>query len=97
MSAKVFALVSVPSCATKKKESMTDAEIGVLVLLGFIVFIVGFVLYVKALVNAANSDRWGWVILMLVVWPLFIFYRSKPKEDRRFSVERREPSMREEP
>ena len=73
-----------------------DPQITVIVLVGFIVLVVGFILYIRALVNAANSDRWGWVILMLVVWPLFIFYRSKPREEdyrREPRADRREPTM----
>jgi hypothetical protein len=95
---KLISFFSAASCAAKKG-AMNDAEIAIIAIVGLVVIIVGLVLYIRALVNAANSDRWGWVILMLVLWPMFLFYRSRPREDRRpFSAEpRREPTMGEEP
>lgn len=36
--------------------------------------IYGFVAYIKALVNAARTEKWVWFVLMLMFWPLFIFY-----------------------
>jgi len=36
--------------------------------------IIGFVAYVKALVNAAKTEKWVWFVLMLLMWPIFIFY-----------------------
>jgi len=77
---------------------MTDQQVGVLLLLVGVVGIVVLVLYIRAIVNAANSDRWGWVILMLVIWPVFIFYRRRPRAEdyrREFSADRREPTIRE--
>ncbi len=46
----------------------------VLVLIIFIVVIVGFVAYIIALVNAAKHRKWVWFVLMLLFWPVFIFY-----------------------
>ena len=96
MSGKVFSLVSVPSCAARKGAT-DDTGIAILIFLGFIVFVIGLIMYIKALVSAANHNQWGWVILILFLWPMFIFYR-KPREERReFSEERREPTIGEGP
>jgi hypothetical protein len=43
-------------------------------LLGLGLLIYGFVAYIKALVNAARTEKWVWFVLMLLFWPLFIFY-----------------------
>jgi hypothetical protein len=42
--------------------------------LALIVILIGFVAYVKALVNAAKTSKWVWFVLMLLMWPIFFFY-----------------------
>jgi len=39
-----------------------------------LLIIIGFIAYIKALVNAAGRGKWAWFSLMLLFWPLFIFY-----------------------
>jgi len=36
--------------------------------------IIGFIAYIKALVNAASHGKWAWFSLMFLFWPLFFFY-----------------------
>ena len=37
----------------------------------------GFIAYIKALIDAAKNDKLGWLILMIFMWPMFIFYTKK--------------------
>jgi len=46
----------------------------IIILLGLIVIVIGFIAYVKALVNAAKTEKWLWFVLMLLMWPIFFFY-----------------------
>jgi Na+-driven multidrug efflux pump len=46
----------------------------IILLLIFMVFIFGFIAYIKSLVNAAKNNKWVWFVLMLLIWPIFIFY-----------------------
>jgi len=50
----------------------------VVFLVGFLMvcllIIIGFIAYIEALVNAASHGKWAWFSLMLLFWPLFIFY-----------------------
>jgi tellurite resistance protein TehA-like permease len=36
--------------------------------------LLGFVAYVAAMVNAAQTAKWVWFVLMLLIPPLFLFY-----------------------
>jgi len=36
----------------------------IIILLGLIVIVIGFIAYVKALVNAAKTEKWLWFVLM---------------------------------
>ena len=38
------------------------------------VFMFGFIAYIKSLVNAAKNNKWVWFVLMLLIWPIFILY-----------------------
>ena len=46
----------------------------IIILLALIGILIGFVAYVKALVNAAKTAKWVWFVLMLLMWPIFVFY-----------------------
>jgi hypothetical protein len=37
----------------------------------------GFVMYIKVLVDAAKTEKWGWFVLMLLMWPIFFIYLNK--------------------
>ncbi len=39
-----------------------------------IVALIGFIAYVKTMTNAAKTKKWTWFVLMLLMWPLFVFY-----------------------
>ncbi len=43
----------------------------------FLLFIAGVILYLIALADAAKREKWNWFILLLVIWPLFIYYLLK--------------------
>jgi len=37
----------------------------------------GVVAYIKALIDAAKTEKWGWFVLMLLMWPIFFIYLIK--------------------
>jgi len=44
------------------------------IILILIVYLYGFIAYIKSLVNAARTNKWIWFVLMLLMWPLFFLY-----------------------
>jgi Na+-driven multidrug efflux pump len=56
------------------------------------VLIWGFVLYIKSLIDAAQSEKWVWFILLLLMWPMFLLYllkeyKSSPKAKKLKSLD----------
>jgi Na+-driven multidrug efflux pump len=45
---------------------------GAFVVLAMLIW--GFVMYVKSLMHAAKTEKWGWFVMMLLMWPLFFVY-----------------------
>lgn len=53
---------------------MDETGLGLFVLAVPLVVVIGFALYVWALVNAAKNAKWVWFVLVLLVWPLCFLY-----------------------